>query len=182
MHTDVKKYTYDDYYKLGEGAPYQLINGELIMSPAPKLYHQTILLNISTELKLFNAKMKLGYIYPSPVDVFFEEHETYQPDIVFVSLERAQILKEDKIEGAPDLVVEILSESTAYYDLKHKKNIYEKHIVKEYWIVDPIEKSIEVYENKKGKFILFNKNKTQGEIKSKLLDELKFEIQKIFET
>ena len=180
MQTEVKKYMYDDYVNLPEGSAYQLINGELIMSPAPNLYHQKILNNILILLNNFNSKINFGDIYPSPVDVYFEEYETYQPDIVFVSKERSQILKETKIEGAPDLVIEILSESSAYYDLKHKKNIYEKYGVKEYWIVDPIDKSVEIYENKKEKFDLIEQKKSNGTIKSKILNGLKISIEEIF--
>ncbi len=83
-----------------------------------------------------------------------EKTETYQPDIIFISKERLQIIKEQKPEGATDLVIEILSPSTAYYDLRHEKEIYAMHGVKEYWIVDPIEKSIEVYENMNSEFVL----------------------------
>lgn len=182
MHTETKKFTYDDYAKLPEGSLYQLIDGELIMSPAPNLYHQMILNNILQELNKFNAVKKSGKIFPSPVDVYFEEYETYQPDIVFVAKERSHILKETKIEGSPDLVVEILSESSAYYDLKHKKNIYEKYGVKEYWIVDPIDKSVEIYENKKNKFELYSHKKLNGLVKSKLLGGLSFDIESVFKS
>lgn len=83
-------------------------------------------------------------------------------------------------EGVPDLVIEILSESTAYYDLRHKKNVYEKTGVKEYWIVDPIEKSIEVYENTSEGFRLFMRVVEKGRINSKLLEGFSVELEKVF--
>ena len=180
MDTETKKYTYDDYANLPEGKPYRLINGNLVMSPSPTVYHQQILLKISVSLSNYLEKNKVGTLLVSPMDVYFEEHETYQPDIIFISNEREKIIGEKKIEGAPDLVIEILSESSAYYDLKHKKNIYEKHNVKEYWIVDPIDKSIEIYENKDHSFGLVYKGKNKGEIKSKILPNLGSKLEKIF--
>jgi len=175
-----KKYTYEDYAKLPEGAPYQLIGGELIMTPAPTPYHQYIRGNIYSVLKEFVEGNNLGQVYYSPIDVYFEETETYQPDIIFISKERLDIIKETKIEGAPDLIIEILSPATAYYDLKKKFKIYEKHGVKEYWIVDPEEKSIEIYINKEQKFILVETKSKIGTIKSQLLKDFQIHLEKIF--
>lgn len=175
-----KKYTYEDYAKLPEGSPFQLINGELIMSPALVPYHQRILGKLFIMFSDFVQKNQKGEVLVSPIDVYLNEEETYQPDIIFISNERLNIIGEKKIEGAPDLVVEILSESTAYYDLKHKKQIYESSGVKEYWIVDPIEKSIEVYENVNTEYMIFSKAISKGIVKSKLFIDFEFEISKIF--
>jgi Uma2 family endonuclease len=89
-------------------------------------------------------------------------------------------MKENKIEGAPDLVVEVLSPSTAYYDLKHKKSIYEKQGVKEYWIVDPMEKSVEIFENISGKFNSLGEFSKSESIKSKLISGLEVGLESIF--
>ena len=175
-----KKYTYEDYARLPEGAPYQLIGGELIMTPAPTPYHQYISGNIYSVLKGFVEGNNLGQVYYSPIDVYFEETETYQPDIIFISKERLDIIKETKIEGAPDLVIEILSPATAYYDLKKKFKIYEKHGVKEYWIVDPEEKSIEIYQNEGGQFRLIQTAKEKDTVNSPLLKGLEINLEKIF--
>ncbi|MCL4537319.1 MAG: Uma2 family endonuclease [Nitrospirae bacterium] len=175
-----KQYTYEDYEKLPEGAPYQLVGGELIMTPSPMPYHQIISRNIGFELLKFNEQKKLGEVIFAPMDVYLSETETYQPDIIFISKERLNIIGEKKIEAAPDLVIEILSPATAYYDLRHKKHVYEKTGVKEYWIVDPMEKSIEVYENTNSGFKLFNQGQQKGSIKSKLLEGFGVEIEKVF--
>lgn len=87
---------------------------------------------------------------------------------------------ENKIEGAPDLVVEVLSPTTAYYDLKHKKSIYEKHGVKEYWIVDPIDKTVEIYENKNERFYLASEFSRTHTTKSSLFSELEIKLSEIF--
>lgn len=164
-----KKYTVRDYELLPEGSPYQLINGDLVMTPAPTTYHQIILMNLSNEIYNYVRKHKLGQVIVSPVDVYFSDVETYQPDIVFIRNENLKIIGEKRIEAAPDLIIEILSESTAYYDLKHKKNVYEKTGVKEYWIVDPMDKNIETYENVNKEFIKLQKANINDVIKSKVI-------------
>ncbi|MDP2279096.1 MAG: Uma2 family endonuclease, partial [Nitrospirota bacterium] len=110
-----KQYTYEDYEKLPEGAPYQLIGGELIMTPSPVPYHQMIKMKIEYELLKFIDGKDLGMVLDAPMDVYLSETETYQPDIIFISKDRLNIIGEKKIEAAPDLVIEILSPSTAYY-------------------------------------------------------------------
>ena len=86
----------------------------------------------------------------------------------------------NKVEGAPDLVIEILSPSTAYYDLKEKFKVYARHGVKEYWIVDPNDKSIEVYEGKEGKFKQAQRMEEEGKARSVVLEGLEVEIKDIF--
>ena len=100
--------------------------------------------------------------------------------LFFISKERLNIIGETKIEGAPDLIIEILSPSTAYYDLKKKFKIYEKHGVKEYWIVDPEEKSIEIYQNEGGQFRLIQTEKETGTINSLFLKGFELNLEKIF--
>ena len=131
-----KGYTYEDYAQLPEGAPYQLIDGELVMSPSPTPTHQRILFSLSVALHLFVKEHDLGQVLIAPMDVYLSETDTPQPDILFIAKARLEIIGEKYVDGAPDLVMEILSPSTAYYDLKKKKRLYEASGVKEYWIVD----------------------------------------------
>ena len=173
-------YTYADYALLPEGAPYQLIGGKLVMTPAPSTYHQAISIRLLEKFLFFMAEKDLGMIYHAPIDVYFEEKETYQPDIIFIAKERLLIIEPARINGAPDLVVEILSPSTGYYDLKKKARIYARHGVREYWIVDPEDKSIEVHVGQKGKFGLNQRVEEKGEIKSLVLDKLKIEVRDVF--
>lgn len=90
------------------------------------------------------------------------------------------IIEPARINGAPDLVVEILSPSTGYYDLKKKARIYARHGVREYWIVDPEDKSIEVHVSQKGNFGLNQRVEEKGEIKSLVLDGLEIEAKEVF--
>ena len=172
-------YTYADYEKLPEGAPYQLIVGNLVKEPAPVPYHQILSKRIALELATFVEKNGLGEVLYAPTDVYFSEKEVYQPDIMFISRERMNIIGEKNIEAAPDLIIEILSPSSAYYDLRHKMRVYETSGVKEYWIVDPIEKGIEVYQNINGEFRLFNKACQSGVIHSALLEGFAVELEKV---
>ncbi len=180
LTTEKVKLTNEDYAKLPENAPYQLINGELVMSPAPSIYHQRISRKILIKFDNHVERNKLGEVFDAPIDILLGETETFQPDMVFVSNENKSLIKVANIEGTPDLIVEILSPSTAYYDLKHKKNIYELSGVKEYWIVDPMEKTVEIFFNENKKYTLIG-NYSKTEIcKSKLLTGFEISLTEIF--
>lgn len=176
-----KVYTYEDYERLPEGALYQLIGGELIVTPSPIPYHQDILRKIGFKLVAFIEERGLGKVYYTPLDVYFSETDTYQPDIIFISKERLNIIGEKKIEGPPDLVIEILSPQTAYYDLRTKKDTYEKAGVKEYWIVDPIQKAVEIFLNKGGSFEAVSAVRGEDKIRSELLKGLSISLKEVFE-
>ncbi|MGI9951819.1 Uma2 family endonuclease [Moorellaceae bacterium AZ2] len=165
-----KVYTYTDYRQLPEGAPYQLIGGKLVLTPSPAPYHQIISVKLEFKMIAHVTSKDLGIVLHAPLDVYLEETETYQPDIIFIAQGRMDIIKEDKIEGAPDLVVEILSPSTAYYDLRHKYRVYEKSGVKEYWVVDPMEKSIQLFILGEGKFKLDQEIQVRGTIHSRVIE------------
>jgi len=173
-------YTYEDYALLPEGAPYQLIGGKLVMTPAPTTYHQSISMRLELKLATFVLEKDLGMVYYAPIDVYLGEKETYQPDIIFIAKDRRHIIEPAKINGAPDLVIEILSPSTAYYDLKEKFKVYARQGVKEYWIVDPNDQSIEVYQGEEGKFKQTQRIEKEGKVKSKVLPGFEAEISDIF--
>ena len=137
------KFTYEDYKNTPDDVRYELLDGELVMVPAPGMFHQT------TSKKLFwnlqpVEEQGLGLVFHAPTDVKFTDTDTVQPDIVFVSAERTHIITEDNIRGAPDLVMEILSPSTANRDRTFKRTLYERHGVGEYWMVDTDAKNITV--------------------------------------
>lgn len=172
--------TYEDYCKTPEGGKYQLIGGEIIEMTSPTPYHQRILQNLNFYLSLFIRQNQLGEVYVAPTDVYFSKTETYQPDLLLLLNDNLNKLKEKKIEGAPDLVIEILSPPTGYYDAKYKKSVYEKFGVKEYWLVDPKDKTVEIYENVSGKFAVISDLTKDDTAKSKLLAGFSIELEKIF--
>ncbi|NUO10481.1 MAG: Uma2 family endonuclease [Candidatus Brocadia sp.] len=173
-----KVYNIKDYKLLPEGSPYQLIEGELVMAPAPSLRHQIISANIFEKMREF-SKGK-GIVLYSPVDVYLGEENACQPDIVFILKQRSEIIKNDGIYGSPDIIIEILSPATAYYDIRKKFRVYERYGVSEYWIVDPEMNSVEVYHNKEGHFSLMCKTEGMGEIESSVLHGLTLSMENIF--
>lgn len=173
-------YTYDDYVRLPEGAPYQLLGGKLVMTPAPSTKHQTVVQNIFLLLSGFLGSAEKGKIFLAPVDVFFSPTDICQPDVLYILPNRLSIIAEDKVNGAPDLIVEVLSPSTAYYDLRKKYKLYEQYGVREYWIADPMENSLEVYELRNGRFVLADRQEGTGEIASRLLPDFSVRLADVF--
>ncbi len=137
-------FTYQDYLKLDDDKRYEIVEGELFLLPTPDLYHQRTLGRISMALHEHVREHHLGEIFHAPLDVVLSEINVVQPDILFVSTERAAILTEANIQGAPDLVIEILSPATRQRDLGIKRNLYAKYGVRQYWIVEPDAKTLEV--------------------------------------
>ena len=138
------KFTYEDYKNTPDDVRYELLDGELIEMPSPKEIHQRLVLSLGTLFYTFVSAANLGRVYIAPFDVIFTNSDVAQPDIVFVSAERTHIITEDNIRGAPDLVMEILSPSTANRDRTFKRTLYERHGVGEYWMVDTDAKNITV--------------------------------------
>ncbi|MEW6425970.1 MAG: Uma2 family endonuclease [Bacillota bacterium] len=175
-----KRYTYEDYCLLPEGSPYQLIGGELVMTPSPTPYHQMVSMKLKLKMAGFVLEKGLGIVLDAPLDVYLEETETYQSDIIFISNERLPIIEEKLIKGAPDLVVEILSPGTGYYDLRSKYKVYEKSGVREYWIVDPQCKSVQVFCLRGGKFALDQEVEQQGTVQSRVIAGFAVQVESIF--
>ena len=138
--------TVKEFNELPEGPPYfQLIDGDLYMSPSPRRYHQQISMFLSGVLYPFIEEHDLGELYAAPSDVVFADKTVLNPDLYFVSRERAHILTEQGAHGAPDLVIEILSPSTAKLDVGRKREIYAESGVREMWVVAPETRTVEVY-------------------------------------
>jgi Uma2 family endonuclease len=175
-----KRYTYEDYLKTPDDERYELIEGELLMTPSPIPKHQRISREIEFELMKFAKENDLGEIFDAPCDVYLDNENVVQPDILFISKERLNIIGEKNIQGAPDLVIEIISESTAYRDLVQKKKLYAKFGVKEYWIVIPREELIEVYILKDNTYMLHKTYSKDETLESPYLRNLKVELTGIF--
>ncbi|MFN0049783.1 MAG: Uma2 family endonuclease [Cytophagales bacterium] len=176
----LQKTVLDEYLQLPEGAKYQLIKGEIIEMPSPTDYHQEVLFILTVKLGNFLLQNKIGVARFAPLDVHLDEENVFQPDLLYVSNENKHIIK-DRIYGAPDLVVEVLAPSTAYYDWEEKKEIYAKYGVKEYWIINPNKRSLEIYHNKNAEFDLVSKTKENGLIKSDVIVGFEFELSELFQ-
>ena len=176
-----KKFTYEDYLKTPDDQRCELIEGELIiMTPAPVPYHQWLSKNLGFELNEFIKMNNLGKIFLAPCDVHLDEENVLEPDILFVSNEKTGIIGEKNIQGPPDLVVEVLSESNAYNDLVKKKKIYARFGVKEYWIVDPFEKNVDIYSFKDSVFVLERSFSENEVLESPLLIGLNIKLSDVF--
>jgi Uma2 family endonuclease len=140
-------WTYEDYCRIpDDGKRYEVIRGVLYVSPAPRTRHQRVIANLFNALFNFVTARQLGEVLTSPIDVLLPGLASpVQPDILFVSRERARIVEEKYLADAPDLVVEVLSPSNPRHDRKTKFEVYAEAGVREYWIVDPDERSIEVH-------------------------------------
>ena len=134
--------TYEDYCNLPDDERYEVIDGELIMVAAPRRVHQASSRNISTPLDIYVKSNRLGEMYYAPTDVILSDINVVQPDILFVSRERSHILADEGIRGAPDLIIEILSPSTAQLDKVRKRELYARFGVVEYWQVDADDLSV----------------------------------------
>jgi Uma2 family endonuclease len=139
--------TVEDYRGTPDGTRYQLVEGDLyLMSPAPARFHQIIVLNIAEMLRAFLRLHPIGEVYISPIDVYLDDHNVVQPDVVFVSNEREAILTDDGMHGAPDLTIEVISPSNAQLDKTAKRRVYARHGVKELWLIDPTLRQIHLYD------------------------------------
>ena len=175
----IVKHTIKDYMKLPEGSKYQLLNGSIVEMPSPTEIHQAIIFHLSYLLAGFLIKNPIGIARFAPLDVILDEENVLQPDLLFIANENKHIIKE-RIEGAPDLVVEVLSPATAYYDWEEKMEIYAEFEVKEYWIINPNKKYIELYDLKEGKFEKREKIVKAGEVKSEVINGFAFELGEVF--
>ena len=146
------KLTYADYLKTSDDERYELLNGELVMPPAPLTGHQIVSMALASRLYLYVNEREMGTVVAAPTDVVLSDTDVVQPDVLFVSSQRSQVLTRENVRGAPDLVVEILSPATAERDRTLKLDLYAQHGVKEYWIVDPDARTITVLLRGEGGF------------------------------
>jgi Uma2 family endonuclease len=140
-------WTYSEFARLpNDGNRYEVIAGELYVTPAPRPRHELISQRLNIQLANFVNQHRLGWVFTAPIDVLFAEGEYVEPDLVFVRRERVGIISDRGIEAAPDLIVEILSDSTATLDRGAKLRQYTRFGVPLYWIADPEAQRLEVYQ------------------------------------
>ncbi len=176
------RWTYKDYLKLDDEHRYEIINGELCMAPAPGLGHQSV--SSSLFFRMFGYAKRhhqLGKLLHAPVDVILSAREVVQPDLVFIHKDRLDICQERGVFGAPDVIVEIISPTSITRDRHSKLKIYRKHGVKEYWLVDPANRSVEVLGlNAEGEYDLRSSAVGRGRVKSEVLAGFSVNIKSIF--
>lgn len=146
LSINARPVTRHDYVQIPVGAPnYQLIEGDLVMAPSPGSYHQDIVVNLVSIFREFLRDQPIGKVCVAPLDVYLSDINVYQPDVLFIRKENLSIVEDHGIEGAPDLAIEILSKSSAKYDLGPKRAVYARTGVEELWIIDPTKRTLAVY-------------------------------------
>jgi Uma2 family endonuclease len=141
-----RKMTYQDLRDLPEDLlRHELIDGEHIVSAAPIVKHQRVAFNIGFGISAFVRPRGLGEVFMAPVDVLFSDFDVVEPDVLYVATGNAHKVREDHVDGAPDLVIEVLSPSSRRIDKIRKFRLYEAHGVPEYWLANPETDTMEVY-------------------------------------
>ncbi len=176
------KITYQDYKILRDiDKRYEVIGGRLSMVPAPIPYHQQVSRKLERILEDFVIDNDMGEVFDAPCDVVFSKTDVVQPDIFFILKQRLYIINKTNIKGAPDLIIEIISPISTGRDKVIKKKLYADHKVKEYWVVDPKGKTIQIYALVSELYeMACSYNEPDDIVQSKLLKGLSFTLKEIW--
>ncbi len=173
------KLTYDDYANTPEGERYELIDGELIRLQSNSTIQQYVSMRLIMQLLKVEEK-GLGWIYRMPFDVVLSDHDVVQPNLMFVSREHRHIITAANVQGAPDLVVEILSPSIRKRHWTPKWALYERHKVKEMWLIDAEAGDVWVLLPKNGKLEVAGEYGEGQTFKSPTLGGLSIDLTGVF--
>lgn len=164
-----------------DGRRYELYDGEVIVVPSPFPRHQRVAYNIGDVLKAYE-RANGGLVFSVPIDIVFSEYDVVQPDVVFFRESRRHVI--DMMEAtraAPDLAVEVLSRSTAVRDRGRKMQMLARYRVPEYWIVDPVLNTLEIYSLSGNSYQSAGTYGEGDDVESPTLPGLRFPASKIFE-
>lgn len=166
---------------------YEIKNGELSVVPVPNTEHQHFSRNLQYIIWQYVNSKSLGEVYDAPIEVILDQNNVVQPDILFISTQNISIIKKKGIFGSPDLVIEIISPSSKFRDEYEKKTLYQNFDVKEYWIVDPANKSIEILKLTDRVYELYSSGYLEDDdtshniVKSAILAGLEINLEKVFD-
>ncbi|MBR4153684.1 MAG: Uma2 family endonuclease [Selenomonadaceae bacterium] len=136
---------------------YEIIEGVKVMSPSPNKRHNKVIIGLITTIGNYARAKKLGFVFSDNLDVHLPDGNLFRPDFTFVTAANDKIVIDDEndtLHGVPDMVAEIFSRSTMHNDIGVKKDAYERNGVKEYWIINPWQETIDVYLLREGKYEL----------------------------
>ena len=164
-----KVWTYEDYLGLDDEVHFEIIGGRAFMSPSPELFHQRLSRRILLAIERHVEAGKLDEVFYAPIDVVLDRENVVQPGLVFVSAANAGLLERRGIMGAPDLVVEIISPGSLRRDRYDKRELYARFGVKEFWLADVANRSLEVLTLEKDGYQLSSCATGEGKIRSTIL-------------
>ena len=150
------------------------------MAPSPSFQHQQVSLRLASALFRYVEAHESGTVVAAPMDVRLAEDTVIQPDLMYIASTRDDIISDQHVEGAPDLVVEIFSPSTAHRDVGVKKRLYEQHGVREYWTLDPSTQSVEVHANTESGFVQQARVVETGRVTSTVIDGFEIDVTHLF--
>lgn len=176
LEKQAKRWTYEEYYQLDDDQRYEIIDGNLLMAPAPDTWHQDWSRKLFRLVDRFVTKNRLGEVFYAPIDLVLDAENTVQPDLLFVAAANAGIIQRRAIFGVPNLLVEIVSPSSVRRDRYDKKELYARFGVKEYWIGDPANKALEVLTLHAGRYELHACAEEHGQLTSLVLPGLEFDL------
>ena len=174
-----RRWTYEEYYRLDNDQRYEIIEGNLLMAPAPDTWHQSWLGELHLLLHQHVKARQLGKIFVAPVDVVLDPENSVQPDLIFIASANLDLIKPRAVFGTPDLVIELVSPSSVRRDRYDKKDLYARFGVKEYWIGDPANQSLEILTLKDGRYELHCTAEISGKLISIALPGLEFDLAQI---
>src|SRR5215470_7921618 len=174
-----KRWTYEEYFQLEDDQRYEIIDGNLLMAPAPDTWHQDWSRELTLIVAAFVKRNQLGKVLAAPVDVVLDSENTVQPDMIFVSTANLHIVQKRAIFGVPDLLIELVSPSSVRRDRYDKKELYARFGVKEYWIGDPANKALEILTLKANRCELHCCAEEKGLLTSLLLPGMEFDLSEI---
>lgn len=181
-----KKMTYAEYRALEfedtDNFQYELLNGEVVKKASPTVQHQRISMRLIAALLRHLSDHPVGEIFHAPLDVVLSDLNAPQPDVIFICNERLHIINEQEqvIIGAPDLLIEIISTGSIKRDRIEKKDLYEQFGVPEFWLVDPNNRSVEVYQMLENRYRVFAFAAEVGKVQSAVLAGFELDIDDIF--
>ncbi len=178
-----EKLTWEDYQQFpDDGNRYEIIDGEVYVSPSPGDAHQFVATDLTTLLNVHVRERKLGRLVAAPFDVMLGPHDVFQPDILFIRAERRTVvIRDGRMYDAPDLCVEIASPSTRQTDRTRKFDRYAHFGVAEYWLVEPIEQTVETFVLEGGAYVSLGTAVGNEQIVSPVMPDLALTAAEVFE-
>lgn len=181
--TVIRKVSYEEFQTLPRDGSkrFELIEGEVFMTPSPNTRHQRAVAKLLRRLADFADEHDLGEVFIAPYDIVFTKWTALEPDLLFIRKERSSIITDANVQGAPDLVIEILSPSNKAYDRKTKLREYEKAGVPELWYLDPEERTGEILNlGSDGRYVVTAALSENAAVASSVLPGFSITLDRIF--